>query len=94
MQHGHTLSEKEHDSEIVAAIELLHLLLCGPKPTLPYAYDRWRLGEYLLARGWAIGTTTTGLDVSSTGRKLLKLLHRVGLRERVIRSLGSSVKAS
>jgi len=35
--------------------------------------------EYLLARGWATGTITTGLDVSSTGRKLLTLLHRVRL---------------
>jgi len=94
MQHARTVTNREHHSEVLAAIELLHGLLCGPKPTLPYDYETWRLGEYLLARGWAIGTATTGLDVSSTGRKLLKLLHRVGLHERVIRSLGSSVKAS
>jgi len=94
MQHPRTVSNKEHHSEVLAAIELLRGLLCGPKPTLPYDYETWRLGEYLLARGWAIGTTTTGLDISSAGRKLLKLLHRVGLHERVIRSLGSSVKAS
>ena len=79
MQHGHTVTEKEHDSEIVAAIELLHLLLCGPKPTLPYAYDRWRLGEYLLAQGWATGSTTSGLHVSPSGRELLTSLNRAHL---------------
>ena len=79
MQQQPTVSKEVDDAEVVAAIDLLQLLYCGPKPTLPYAYETWRLGEYLLARGWATGTTTTGLDVSWTGRKLLTLLHRVRL---------------
>jgi len=79
MHYQRTFLNQEHDPEVAAAIDLLHVLFCGPQPTLPYAYETWRLGEYLLARGWATGTITTGLDVSSTGRKLLTLLHRVRL---------------
>jgi len=79
MQHVCTVSDEECDSEVVAAIELLHQLLCGPKPTLPYAYETWRLGEYLLAKGWVTGTTTTGLNVSPSGRALLAWLNRVPL---------------
>ena len=80
MQHPRTVSNKEHHSEVLAAIELLRGLLCGPKPTLPYDYETWRLGEYLLARGWAIGTTATGLDVSSSGCELLTWLRGVRVR--------------
>ena len=79
MQQQPTVSKEEDDAEVVAAIDLLQLLYCGPKPTLPYAYETWRLGEYLLAKGWVTGTTTTGLDVSPSGRALLAWLNRVPL---------------
>ena len=79
MQQQRTVLKEEHDAEVVAAIDLLHALFCGPKPALPYAYETWRLGEYLLARGWATGTTATGLDVSSTGCELLPWLRGVRL---------------
>jgi hypothetical protein len=79
MQQQPTVLKEEDDAEVVAAIDLLQLLYCGPKPTLPYAYETWRLGEYLLARGWATGSTTTGLDVSPSGRELLSSLNRVRL---------------
>ena len=79
MQHPRTVSNKEHHSEVLAAIELLRGLLCGPKPTLPYDYETWRLGEYLLAQGWATGSTTSGLHVSPSGRELLTSLNRAHL---------------
>ena len=58
----------EHDKEVQAANDLLSLLICGPQPPLPYDFVTWRYGEYLLAHGWAAGSTREGICATRDGR--------------------------
>jgi hypothetical protein len=68
----------EHDKEVQAANDLLSLLICGPQPPLPYDFVTWRYGEYLLAHGWAAGSTREGICATRDGRVYAATLGLLG----------------